>query len=117
MTQPFGEEIPQELYQLAQEFGVPREEIERVHEIIQLTPEIPVRAIAANGQPLGDGVIRAAREYDHQASAEDEGKTLVVVEAPDAGVQFAFLVDRLDLATQLTVEIPDVPSTSGQAQA
>lgn len=119
MTQPFGETpaLPQELVELAAEFGIAREEVEKVHSIIQLTPELKATAIAANGQPLGDGIVRAAREYDHQAAADEEGQTLIVVEAPESGIQFAFLVDRNALATELTVEVPDVSSTPGQAES
>lgn len=112
MSAPFGgEPLPEELIALASEFGISPEEIAVVHQIIQLTPELEATAIAANGQPLGNGSIRAAREYDHQASSEEEGKSLIVVEAPEAGVQFAFLVNRQALATALSIEVPSVSAS------
>jgi len=122
MTQPFGEQpiatdLPEEMVALAAEFGVSREQIEAVHQIIQLTPEIPIHGIAINGQPMGDGIIRVAREYDHQASEDEVGQSMVVFEAAEAQVQLAFVVSRDALAAALTVKIPDVSSTQGPQES
>lgn len=112
MTQPVEDanQVPDELVDLAAEFGIGKETIAVVHQIVLSTPDLEAYSIAANGQPLGNGSVRVAREYDHMANAANEGFSLIVIEAPEAGVQFGFLVNREQLIQQLTVEVPDVPS-------
>jgi hypothetical protein len=105
--------LPQEFIEFAAQLGVSEDSIKRVHEIVKQTKAFTADTIALNGASLGQGMIRVAREYDvqieHFNGDEGKGKSLVVIDAVEHGIQFQFLVDRDELARQLTADVPPAP--------